>query len=257
MFYRLNKYGEFNNYDLFKNIAFFLMLIDHLGLFLFPQLHIMRVVGRVAFPIYAILHGISFKNNSSKPTLLIYGSILQFILFYFFAFVPFPFYLFVESRTVALNILFNFFISGLLFNYLYKHYQDNKLLSFIILFLTIPLYYLTHNIVEYGIFALVFMLVGKNFYKIGSNLGDIFFNFVIFAFYIYLQSNVFGIYGFELFIFIILMFALFIGLYNFDYREYYHIKSNKFLLFISRYGLELYVISTAILAWLFVIKNLK
>ena len=40
------------------------MIVDHIGLFFYPQNTMFRVIGRLAFPIYAILHGISTKNNS-------------------------------------------------------------------------------------------------------------------------------------------------------------------------------------------------
>ena len=39
--------------SLLKLIAMVTMLIDHAGKILFPQLSFMRVVGRLAFPLYA------------------------------------------------------------------------------------------------------------------------------------------------------------------------------------------------------------
>ena len=36
-----------------KMIAIVAMLIDHIGAVLFPQIEILRIIGRIAFPIFA------------------------------------------------------------------------------------------------------------------------------------------------------------------------------------------------------------
>ena len=48
-----NKVGTNQDTSLLKLIAMLTMLIDHSGKMLFPQYPIMRVIGRIAFPIYA------------------------------------------------------------------------------------------------------------------------------------------------------------------------------------------------------------
>ncbi len=47
------KVGTNNDTTLLKLIAMLTMLIDHAGKMLFPQYPIMRIIGRIAFPIYA------------------------------------------------------------------------------------------------------------------------------------------------------------------------------------------------------------
>ena len=51
--------------NLLKIIAMVTMLIDHCGKMLFPQYRIMRVIGRIAFPIYAycIAAGCVYTRN--------------------------------------------------------------------------------------------------------------------------------------------------------------------------------------------------
>lgn len=231
MFYKINKYGEFNYYDLLKNIAFVTMFIDHLGFYLFPNLLWLRLIGRTSFPIFAVLHGISFKNNTqnNNVSLLIYGSLTSSILLVFFNLPPMPF-----------NILFSFYLFNFIFEKINKLYQANIVFAIALIVLTYPGYLLLKNIFEYGVFTLLFMLVGKTFNKVGKNLIDILCSIAVFALYIAIQSKHFGFDNYQIIVFVILLSFAYLLLYNFSYREYYHLKSNKILLFISRYSLELY-----------------
>lgn len=51
-----------------KIIAMFTMLIDHIGAVLFPEIPIFRIVGRIAFPIFAYLiaEGCKYTKNKTK-----------------------------------------------------------------------------------------------------------------------------------------------------------------------------------------------
>jgi len=64
-----------------KIIACLLMLIDHLGAALYPEAIIMRMIGRLSFPIFAYLIAIGYsKTNSFSKylrSLLIFGVISQ------------------------------------------------------------------------------------------------------------------------------------------------------------------------------------
>ena len=48
------KFGIFSN-NVLKIIACITMLIDHMGVLLFPKITILRIIGRIAFPIFAFL----------------------------------------------------------------------------------------------------------------------------------------------------------------------------------------------------------
>ena len=50
---------------LLKLVAMLAMLCDHAGKMLFPQYHVMRVIGRIAFPLYAycIAAGCVYTHN--------------------------------------------------------------------------------------------------------------------------------------------------------------------------------------------------
>ncbi len=58
-----------------KIIAAMLMVIDHVGYILFPEIDILRIIGRVSFPIFAffIAEGCRYTRNKRKYLLQMYG----------------------------------------------------------------------------------------------------------------------------------------------------------------------------------------
>ena len=58
-----------------KLIAAVTMFIDHAGLILFPQYRIFRIIGRLAFPIYAycIAEGFRYTRNRKKYFLRVFA----------------------------------------------------------------------------------------------------------------------------------------------------------------------------------------
>lgn len=58
-----------------KLLACLFMLIDHAGLLLFPRYKIFRIIGRLAFPIFAYLiaEGCRYTRNKLKHFLLVFG----------------------------------------------------------------------------------------------------------------------------------------------------------------------------------------
>ena len=56
-----------------KLIAAFSMLLDHAGILLFPQIRMLRIIGRLAYPIFAfmIAEGCRYTKNKAKRTPLL------------------------------------------------------------------------------------------------------------------------------------------------------------------------------------------
>lgn len=77
---------EIKRSDLLKLIAIITMLIDHTGLLLFPELRLMRTIGRIAFPIFAWLLVQGFIHTSDLKK---YG--LRFLIFALVAEIPYAF----------------------------------------------------------------------------------------------------------------------------------------------------------------------
>lgn len=58
-----------------KIIACILMVIDHIGVILLPEVEILRVIGRLSYPIFAyfIAEGCRYTRNKTKRFLLVFG----------------------------------------------------------------------------------------------------------------------------------------------------------------------------------------
>lgn len=67
---------ESNYQDFLKTIAIITMVIDHLGLYFFPEYEIMRVIGRVSMPIFCFFVGYNF-HKKPKIKILVVGVVLH------------------------------------------------------------------------------------------------------------------------------------------------------------------------------------
>ena len=58
-----------------KLIAAFAMLLDHMGVLLFPQVRLLRILGRLAYPVFAfmIAEGCRYTKNKLRYFLLVFG----------------------------------------------------------------------------------------------------------------------------------------------------------------------------------------
>lgn len=70
-----------------KIIALIAMTLDHIGVVLLPRLTILRIIGRIAFPIFAwmIAEGCQYTHNRKKYLLAMWGLATTCQLIYFFA----------------------------------------------------------------------------------------------------------------------------------------------------------------------------
>ncbi len=97
--------------NLIKIIAMLTMLIDHIGAVLFPHLLYLRIIGRIAFPLFAFLLVMGFKHtrnlNRYLFRLLIFGLISQ---------VPYHF-----LAPGRINVILYFFVALLSLALYNKH----------------------------------------------------------------------------------------------------------------------------------------
>ena len=110
---------SFLNNNQLKIIALISMTIDHIGVQLFPNLRILRIIGRLAFPIFAymIAEGVKYTKNRKKYLLTISLTALFCQLIYFFA-----------EKSLDQCILVTFSLSILL---IYALENDNLIISLI------------------------------------------------------------------------------------------------------------------------------
>ena len=82
-----------------KILACIFMLIDHIGFFLFPEIEILRIIGRLAMPLFAffIAEGAYYTKNKLKylGLMSIIGTSISIIVF-------------IATKNIDLNILISF-----------------------------------------------------------------------------------------------------------------------------------------------------
>lgn len=145
-----------------KIIGCIAMLIDHLGFMVFPEFLILRVIGRIAYPIFAFMlaEGCYYTKNKLKHLYIIslFGIIFQLV-----------YYLFMKSIDLSIFLIFSISILLIyLFDYVVKMFNEKKyflgsflLLSFIafiflVYYIDINYYYLEYN---YGFFGVMIPVV--------------------------------------------------------------------------------------------------
>ena len=78
--------NHLTSFDL-KIIAIITMTIDHIGYFLFPGVEELRIIGRLAFPIFAFLTAQSYRYSHNRETyfirMLVLGALFTVTKFYF------------------------------------------------------------------------------------------------------------------------------------------------------------------------------
>ncbi len=120
-----------------KIIACVFMLIDHIGFFLFPQIEILRIIGRLAFPIFAFCIAEGCKHTKNK---------LKYFLFMLIAGLIMLLVQFLATSQVYGNVFLTFSLSICLiffFEYIINQFKPNadrpKIIFLITLFILLLL----------------------------------------------------------------------------------------------------------------------
>ncbi|MBR3281083.1 MAG: hypothetical protein IKI57_04515 [Clostridia bacterium] len=143
------------------------MIIDHVGAIFFPELTILRLIGRIAFPLYCFLLVDAYINiKGDKKRVFKYAICL--LLFAIISELPYD--LFFHDKMIFLrrqNVLFDLLL-GLLFLVAYDHTKENKAYKFIVVYLYIMLSFCLF--VNYSIYGAV-LIFGLYLYRKNSNLN--------------------------------------------------------------------------------------
>lgn len=88
--------------NMLKIIGIAAMTIDHIGLMILPEVKILRIIGRIAMPIFCYLIAEGMKKTKNKENYMVRIGILAIIS-------QIPYMIFVKEEN--LNILFSFYIA--------------------------------------------------------------------------------------------------------------------------------------------------
>lgn len=139
------------NRNVLKIVALVSMIFDHIGLFFFPNIVLFRVVGRIAFPIFAffVAEGLKYTKNRKKYILMLLGCGLLTQIPYSFLF-----------EWYNLNIIFTFLIA-ILVVYLIETTNKQHLFNIFYLVVLGVLLILVEpfKVVDYGICGVLLILV--------------------------------------------------------------------------------------------------
>ena len=119
--------------EILKIVAITTMTVDHIGAILYPDLLVLRVIGRIAFPLFAYLITLGIESTKKPRTYLI-------TLFSFALVSQIPYFLAFEIQPFQqLNILFPLLLSAIALYY----FNNKQTPAFVVvLFLAIVLSFL-------------------------------------------------------------------------------------------------------------------
>ncbi len=180
------KFGLSNN--ALKIIAMASMLIDHVGLILFPQHQIFRIIGRIAFPIFAymIAEGCFYTRKRKKYLLMIAGLGIMCQLVST-----------ITTGSLYQNILITFTLAIITIFSIDNFLKKKNMPSFLLMALTVasvifvsyvaPIIFESHGFkVDYGIWG---VLLPVFVYFSPTKMLKIFFTTLILAIRIFLVSK--------------------------------------------------------------------
>lgn len=137
-----------------KLLAIIFMTVDHIGFILFPGVLWLRIVGRLAFPLFIYQFGISVQKTKH------FGRMGRNL--FIFALISQPVYWLVNKGNFSrLNIFFTLFLTWLII-FLYKKIIKNSLRCLIMLpifiFLLLPYFIPNFLEVDYGLYGVLMLL---------------------------------------------------------------------------------------------------
>jgi len=146
-----NKYGGLNSYDFLKSAAIISMVIDHIGLFFYPDVQILRVVGRLSYPLFAFCIGYNNKYQVGKIL-----SLLAIIM----AIIPAIFYSEAISMTGLLqaSVLFSIIFVKVFMGFASKAITRKNLFQWLVILISLAP--LTGILFPYGTMGMIMAICG-------------------------------------------------------------------------------------------------
>ncbi len=214
---KLRNFLFLNYQDVLKTIAIISMIIDHIGSYFYPEVLILKIIGRLAMPIFSFFAGYNFKGKI-RFQLLQYGIILQILQ------------VFVFNYCFCANILISIFLGQLYIFFFNLPNPKSNSLHLSILILLIPLCI----IIDYGSIPSIFILLGRKYKMNPKNIFQYSSGIVLLT--ILINQILFQFNGVYFILFISCMLFLFFLFVAYDFTK--SISCHYFI--ISRYSLIIY-----------------
>lgn len=142
-----SKSNFLTSYDLLKSLALILMVADHIGYFLLPEMEWFRVIGRLSVPIWFFLIG--FANTRQVQTTIWLGALVVLVST-----------IVAGEYIIPVNILFSLALARLLIDRIMagalQSYEAFAGMFFLLFFLSVP----TMVLFEYGTMGFMFAVLG-------------------------------------------------------------------------------------------------
>lgn len=137
--------------SILKILACIFMLIDHIGFCLLSGLPILRIIGRLAFPIFAFQIAVGFKHTSNRKKYF-----LRMLIFALVSQIPFFIFRDVAGYSgIALNIGFTFVLSIISLYFVELAKKKNILFALLTIPVLILASYLNVDYKWYGIAVVI------------------------------------------------------------------------------------------------------
>lgn len=136
-----------NYQDFLKIIALITMIIDHFGLYIFPEYEIMRVIGRISMPLFCFFAGYNFHDKPKLQILLVGSGLYIFSLILFKQFIVANILI-----TIFLGQYYLYFFGAGLKKSFYQGFYQVIFLGF--------LWFYSWFLIDYGTVAIAIMLLG-------------------------------------------------------------------------------------------------
>ncbi len=136
-----------NYQSLLKTIAIIAMIIDHIGLYLYPNLIILRIIGRIAMPVFCFFAGYNF-HDKPKLRIIIWGILLQIYTTILF------------KQFITTNILISIYLGQCYIYYFRKSLTRFFYSGYCHVIIMVILWYISWAIIDYGTIVIAIMILG-------------------------------------------------------------------------------------------------
>ena len=153
-----------------KLIALITMTIDHLGLIIFNNNYYLRLIGRIAYPLFASLIAYNYIYRSKNRLFFLRRLMI-------FAIISQPFFVFAFNTPIyKLNIFFQFVLGAMFFNSFLNEFKQKKYIKFVIINISLLLISVFSDYGIKGYFLMIFLFL---FYYHYNNNRLLFFLLVL------------------------------------------------------------------------------